>query len=108
MIVPKFKYIFDVLGIAVLMFGVSASGRQIYLQNMPSDQLAGGYCDITVCNFYLTCILFLMHLGKVFQGSSKCAEESWVFLYLNIPEWATFIFCFNDNTIIDKILSNKF
>ena len=34
MIVPKFKYIFDVLGIADLMFGVSASGRQIYLQNM--------------------------------------------------------------------------
>ena len=91
MIVPKFKYIFDVLGIAVLMFGVSASGRQIYLQNMPSDQLVGGYCDIPF-EFLFNMYPFFDALGKVFQGSSKCAEESWVFLYLNIPERALLFF----------------
>jgi len=35
---------------------------------------------------------FFEALGKVFQGSSKCAEESWSFIGLNIPEWATVFF----------------
>ena len=45
-LVPKFKFIFDLVGIGVLIFGASASARQIYLQNLPADQLTGGYCDI--------------------------------------------------------------
>ena len=91
MIVPKFKFIFDLLGFGVLIFGASASGRQIYLQNMPADQLSGGYCDIPF-EFLFNMYPFFDALSKVFQGSSKCAEESWVFLYLNIPEWALLFF----------------
>ena len=86
-LVPKFKFIFDLVGIGVLIFGASASARQIYLQNLPADQLTGGYCDIPF-EFLFNMYPFFDALGKVFQGSSKCAEESWVFLYLNIPEWA--------------------
>ena len=91
MLVPKFKFIFDGLGIFVLGFGISASGRQIYLQNIPKDQLAAGYCDTP---FYL---LFDMYpffdaMSKVFQGSSKCAEESWSLLGLNIAEWSMVFF----------------
>ena len=91
MIVPKFKFIFDFLGFVVLVFGASASGRQIYLQNLPADQLTGGYCDIPF-EFLFNMYPFFDALSKVFQGSSKCAEESWVFLYLNIPEWALLFF----------------
>ena len=88
---PKFKFIFDLVGIGVLIFGASASARQIYLQNLPADQLTGGYCDIPF-EFLFNMYPFFDALGKVFQGSSKCAEESWVFLYLNIPEWALLFF----------------
>ena len=91
MIVPKFKFIFNFLGFVVLVFGASASGRQIYLQNLPADQLTGGYCDIPF-EFLFNMYPFFDALSKVFQGSSKCAEESWVFLYLNIPEWALLFF----------------
>ncbi|MAK16361.1 MAG: disulfide bond formation protein B [Gammaproteobacteria bacterium] len=91
MIVPKFKFIFDFLGFVVLVFGASESGRQIYLQNLPADQLTGGYCDIPF-EFLFNMYPFFDALSKVFQGSSKCAEESWVFLYLNIPEWALLFF----------------
>lgn len=88
---PKFKLIFDLVGIGVLIFGASASARQIYLQNLPANQLTGGYCDIPF-EFLFNMYPFFDALGKVFQGSSKCAEESWVFLYLNIPEWALLFF----------------
>ena len=90
-VVPKFKFIFDLFGFGVLVFGASASARQIYLQNLPADQLTGGYCDIPF-EFLFNMYPFFDALGKVFQGSSKCAEESWVFLYLNIPEWALLFF----------------
>tara|TARA_B100000965_G_C19087987_1_gene539299 strand:- start:61 stop:507 length:447 start_codon:yes stop_codon:yes gene_type:complete len=91
MVIPKFKIVFDVLGLAALLFGSSASIRQIYLQNLPPDQLSGGYCDIPF-DFLFNMYPFFDALGKVFQGSSKCAEESWVFLGLNIPEWALIFF----------------
>ena len=96
MIVPKIKFLFDGLGILVLIFGISASGRQIYLQNIPKDQLVAGYCDTP---FYL---LFDMYpffdaMSKVFQGSSKCAEESWSLLGLNIAEWSLVFLLSNDN-----------
>ena len=90
-ILDIFKFIFDLLGFGVLIFGASASGRQIYLQNLPADQLTGGYCDIPF-EFLFNMYPFFDALSKVFQGSSKCAEESWVFLYLNIPEWALLFF----------------
>ena len=91
MLVLKFKFLFDFLGIFALAFGVSASGRQIYLQNIPKDELAGGYCDTP---FYLLFDMnpFFDAMAKVFQGSSKCAEEVWSLLGLNIPEWSMVFF----------------
>ena len=91
MLVLKFKFLFDFLGIFALAFGVSASGRQIYLQNIPKDELAGGYCDMP---FYLLFDMnpFFDAMAKVFQGSSKCAEEVWSLLGLNIAEWSMVFF----------------
>ncbi len=91
MLVLKFKFLFDFLGIFALAFGVSASGRQIYLQNIPKDEIAGGYCDTP---FYLLFDMnpFFDAMAKVFQGSSKCAEEVWSLLGLNIAEWSMVFF----------------
>ena len=91
MLVLKFKFLFDFLGIFVLAFGVSASGRQIYLQNIPKGEIAGGYCDTP---FYLLFDMnpFFDAMAKVFQGSSKCAEEVWSLLGLNIAEWSMVFF----------------
>ena len=91
MLVLKFKFLFDFLGIFALAFGVSSSGRQIYLQNIPKDELAGGYCDMP---FYLLFDMnpFFDAMAKVFQGSSKCAEEVWSLLGLNIAEWSMVFF----------------
>ena len=67
MIVPKFKYIFDVLGIAVLKI-------------CPLISLLAGIV-IYRLNFYLTCILFLMHLEKFFREAAN-VQKSLGFSYI--------------------------
>ena len=88
---PILKTYFDILGILALTIGLSAGSRQIYLQNLPKDQLPGGLCDMpfdVIFNIYP----FFEGIQKIFIGSSKCAEEVWTFLSLNIAEWSTIYF----------------
>ena len=88
---PILKTYFDILGILALTIGLSAGSRQIYLQNLPKDQLPDGFCDMpfdVIFNIYP----FFEGIQKIFIGSSKCAEEVWTFLSLNIAEWSTVYF----------------
>ena len=90
-LMPILKTYFDILGILALTIGLSAGSRQIYLQNLPEDQLPDGLCDMpfdVIFNIYP----FFEGIQKIFIGSSKCAEEVWTFLSLNIPEWSTIYF----------------
>ena len=88
---PILKTYFDILGILALTIGLSAGSRQISLQNLPKDQLPDGLCDMpfdVIFNIYP----FFEGIQKIFIGSSKCAEEVWTFLSLNIAEWSTIYF----------------
>jgi len=88
---PILKTYFDILGILALTIGLSAGSRQIYLQSLPKDQLPDGLCDMpfdVIFNIYP----FFEGIQKIFIGSSKCAEEVWTFLSLNIAEWSTIYF----------------
>ena len=90
-LMPILKTYFDILGILALTIGLSAGSRQIYLQNLPEDQLPDGLCDMpfdVIFNIYP----FFEGIQKIFIGSSKCAEEVWTFLTLNIAEWSTIYF----------------
>ena len=91
MLTPILKTFFDILGVLALAIGLSAGSRQIYLQNLPKDKLPDGLCDMpfdVVFNIYP----FFEGIQKIFIGSSKCAEEVWTFLSLNIAEWSTVYF----------------
>ena len=90
-LMPILKTYFDILGILALTIGLSAGSRQIYLQNLPEDQLPDGLCNMpfdVIFNIYP----FFEGIQKIFIGSSKCAEEVWTFLTLNIAEWSTIYF----------------
>ena len=90
-LMPILKTYFDILGILALTIGLSAGSRQIYLQNLPKDQLPDGLYDMpfdVIFNIYP----FFEGIQKIFIGSSKCAEEVWTFLSLNIAEWSTIYF----------------
>ena len=91
MLSPVLKAYFDILGISALTIGLSAGSRQIYLQNLPKDQLPDGLCNMpfdVIFNIYP----FFEGIQKIFIGSSKCAEEVWTCLFLNITEWSAIYF----------------
>ena len=65
--------------------GVGLDGRHIWLQNLPADQVpeCGPGLDYMLDAFPLAEAIKL-----AFTGSGECAEVSWTFLSLTIPEWA--------------------
>ena len=80
---PNLKWLFDVVGVPVFFTGIAASGRQIYLQNLPADQLSGGYCDIP---FYLIFEMysFLKEWEKSFKVVQNVRKNHGSFLGLTL------------------------
>ena len=78
------RYIYGgVLGILGLS-GVAVSGRHVWLQYLPADQVPECGPGLT----YLFDVFPLMEaLGLVFTGSGECAAVSWSFVGLSMPTW---------------------
>ena len=72
-----------------LAAGVGISGRHVWLQHLPADQVPACGPDLgyIVANFPLGKALEL-----VLRGSGSCAEVLWRFLGLSIPEWTLLLF----------------
>lgn len=79
------------LGLVVALVGVGLSGRHVWLQNLPSDQVpsCGPGLSFILDNFPLAEALEL-----VLRGSGECAEVQWSFLGLTIPGWTLVAFLF--------------
>ncbi|MGH8614540.1 MAG: disulfide bond formation protein B [Gammaproteobacteria bacterium] len=69
--------------------GAIVAGRQVWLQHLPPDQ-------VPECGTGLSYMFETLPLGevllKIFKGSSDCAEVTWRFMGLSIPEWALAMF----------------
>jgi len=69
--------------------GAMVAGRQVWLQHLPPDQLPE-------CGPGLSYMIETLPLGevllKIFKGSGDCAEVTWRFMGLSIPEWALAMF----------------
>ena len=78
---------------ALFAFGGSTiSGRQVWLQSLPADQIpsCGPTLDwMITANFPLQEIL-----ASMFFGEGSCAEIKWQFLGLSIPGWTLVAFIF--------------
>ena len=79
---------------AVLLFliagaGIGLSGRQLWLQSLPEDQVptCGPGFEYMVENFPLS-----KALSMILSGSGECAEVQWTFLGLSIPGWSLLFF----------------
>ncbi len=74
------------------LFGIYFSGKQVWLQNLPPDQVpaCGPGLNILLQNFPINTILH-----ELFFGSGQCAEVDWKFLGLSFAGWALvgFICC---------------
>ena len=72
------------------MSGVIISGRQIYLQNIPSDQVPT--CAPPM-DFLLDTLPIFEVIQTILLGDGNCAEYDWRFI-LNFAEWALIFFVF--------------
>jgi disulfide bond formation protein DsbB len=85
------------LGIAGLfsMGGGVIAGRQIYLQNLPSDQVPT--CAPPM-DFLMDTLPIFEVIQTILLGDGNCAEYEWRFIF-NFAEWAliffVFLFCYN-------------
>ncbi len=74
-------------GLIVLLSlsGSAVAARHIWIQNLPLDQ-------VPACGPGLDYMLETMPMAHVLQsllhGSGECAEKTWTFLTLTIPEWS--------------------
>ena len=73
----------------VCLSGAAVSARHVYLQHLPAD-------EVPACGPGLEYMLQNLPLGDVFHnlfsGSGECAEITWRFLGLTMPEWTLIIF----------------
>ena len=65
------------------------SGKQIWLQNLPEDQVPA--CGPPV-EYLFNAFNFSDALSMLFRGDGNCAEVQWTFLSLSIPGWT--LLCF--------------
>ena len=73
----------------VSLLGIFVSGRHIYLQSLPADEVPS--CGPGL-EYMLDTLPMSEVLKEVLHGSGECAEVAWQFLSLSMPMWMLFIF----------------
>ena len=85
------RWIYSVFAAIFSVLGIAVSARHIWLQNLPPDQVPECGPDL----MYMLDVFPLDDVIKrVFTGSGSCAEVSWTFLGLTIPQQTLFLFIF--------------
>ena len=69
--------------------GLAVAGRQLWLQNLPADQVPA--CGPSV-DYMLDVLPWMEVLTTALRGTGDCAEVSWRFLGLSIPGWTAVFF----------------
>jgi len=73
----------------ISLLGLLVSGRHIYLQSLPADEVPS--CGPSL-NYMLETLPMSDVLKEVLHGSGECAEVSWRFLSLSMPVWMAIVF----------------
>ncbi|MBK1873960.1 MULTISPECIES: disulfide bond formation protein B [Marinobacter] len=69
--------------------GLGVAGRQLWLQNLPADQVPA--CGPSV-DYMLEVLPFMEVLSTALKGTGDCAAVVWRFLGLSIPGWSAVFF----------------
>ncbi len=83
------RRVFAALGGCFAIAGGSFSSRQLYLQNLPEDQVpaCGPSFSYLMDNFPL-----MEAVSVMLRGDGNCAEVAWTFLGVSIPGWTLVAF----------------
>lgn len=88
----------------VSMLGAGIAGRQIWLQNLPEDQVPA--CGPGL-EYMLEVFPLLEVIQMAIQGTGDCAEVQWVFLGLSIPGWSLLAFVGIAVLMLGMMISKK-
>ena len=81
--------LFSALTALLSIVGIGLASRHIWLQNLPKDQVPECGPDLY---FMLDTLPLFDVIKNVFTGSGSCAEISWTFAGLTIPEQTLLLF----------------
>jgi protein dithiol:quinone oxidoreductase len=78
-------------GVALLsaLAGAGTAGRQVWLQNVPADELPACLPSL---DYMMQALPFQDIVRLVLHGSADCAEVNWTLLGMSIPEWSLLAF----------------
>lgn len=76
---------YGVLAVLAASVGAVISGRHVWLQHLPPDQVPA--CGPGL-NYMMEAMPFLGVIRKVLTGSGECANVDWSFLGLSMPTWS--------------------
>ena len=76
--------VYAALAVVFAAAGATVAGWHVHLQNLPADEVpsCGPGLEYMVENFPLRDVM-----GMVLKGSGECAEVTWQFVGLSMPEW---------------------
>ena len=81
--------VYSVLTAAAALAGSFFSGKQLWLQSLPEDQVPD--CGVSV-DYLFEVHSFGNAVAELLKGDGNCAEVQWTFLGLSIPGWT--LICF--------------
>ena len=84
-----FTKVYGLLGIVLSSIGIALASRHIWLQNLPKDQVPECGPDLY---YMLETLPIFDVLKKTLTGSGSCADISWTFANLTIPEQTLILF----------------
>ena len=83
------RRVYGFLLLLVAGIGSAISGRHVWLQNLPADQVPT--CGPGL-NFILENFPINQAIDMVLRGSGECADVLWTFMGLSIPGWTLVAF----------------
>lgn len=84
-----FAKIYGLLLIIFCLIGIGLASRHIWLQNLPKDKVPECGADLY---FMLDTLPLFDAIQKALSGSGSCADVSWTFAGLAIPEQTLILF----------------
>ncbi len=83
------RRVYSALGLLFVFAGGATAIRQIWLQNIPADQLPSCLPSL---EYMMDALPFQEIARLVLHGTAECAEVTWTLLGMSIPEWTLLAF----------------
>ncbi|RJG12967.1 disulfide bond formation protein B [Pseudomonas cavernicola] len=84
------RRVYSAVALLMAAGGAASAGRQVWLQNVPAEQLPA--CLPGLDFMMESGWPILKIIGTVLHGTADCAEVSWTLFGMSIPEWSLLAF----------------